>query len=335
MKKLFAKLAAATALALVATTGPLTQTADAQVDVYITPGKHTVNGRQWSTTCEAYSSNVTRCRTEIWATQVTEKNGRYVTSNGWVFNNLTYKASPRATWINNNLGRSSQWVSNGRDWYTECDTPTTGRNGCRSYIWGTAISAQQTATGTKYAKVEGWQFNNMVRFTDDVYAQYSGTGTKTVTLPKGLKDAYITLSYQGSDTFDLSVIDGGGQVSDGISGTGKYQGSMLAGWATKHDLSKLELTGKGKWTVTVKPSSAAPKFQGSASGKYDEAFLYFGGNAKKTFTYTGTGEVVVITVDDYFNTSVDSRGPYKGTIELTDETVAIFISIDGGSWSIS
>ena len=78
----------------VATTGPLTQTADAQVDVYITPGKHTVNGRQWSTTW-AYSSNVPRCRTEIWATQVAEKNGRYVTSNGWVFNNLTYKASPR------------------------------------------------------------------------------------------------------------------------------------------------------------------------------------------------------------------------------------------------
>lgn len=72
--------------------------------------------------------------------------------NGWAFNNLTYKASPRARWVSNNLGRDAQWVSEGRDWYTECDSPTTGSNGCRSYIWGTAVSAQKSATGTRYVQ---------------------------------------------------------------------------------------------------------------------------------------------------------------------------------------
>ena len=82
--------------------GFATTQAAADIDVYTTPGTHTVNGRQWKTVCSKYSSTIERCRTEIWATPVAEKNGRYVTSNGWVFNNLTYKASPRRTWINNN-----------------------------------------------------------------------------------------------------------------------------------------------------------------------------------------------------------------------------------------
>lgn len=50
--------------------------------VYVTPGRHVVNGRQWLTTCEAYS-DTRRCRTEIWASTVRLVNGKFVASNGW------------------------------------------------------------------------------------------------------------------------------------------------------------------------------------------------------------------------------------------------------------
>lgn len=314
----------------------MTQPASADVDVYITPGLHTVNGRQWSTACERYSSNVERCRTEIWATQIVEAKGRYVTVNGWAFNNLTYKATPRARWITNNIGRSSQWVSDGRDWYTECDTPTTGKNGCRSYIWSTAIQAQSTAKGTKYVKVEGWTFNNMVRFTDDVYASYSGTGAKTLTLPKGLSEAYITVKYTGTDEFGMTVLDTGNEAVDGLVGEGNYSGSTFAGWLTSKSLAKIQMTGKGKWTVTVKPDTAAPKLTGPVSGTWDEAFLYYGPPTKKKVTYTGTGRFQVTQgVGDRLKVVIDTTGPYSGTMTLTDETFAVMIGTDGGKWTIS
>ncbi|NHB84823.1 hypothetical protein G7085_10055 [Tessaracoccus sp. HDW20] len=245
MKKLLSRLAIASSLALVAVMGPLTQGAEAAVDVYITPGKHTVNGRQWNTACQKYSSNVDRCRTEIWATQVKVERGRYVQKTGWVFNNLTYKASPRARWINNNLGRSGAWESEGRDWFTECDTPTTGNNGCRSYIWGTAIQAERTSSGTRYVTIEGWQFNNMVRFTDNVYATYSGTGTTTISLPAGMDIAYLTFTYKGTDEFLVSTLDpSGNPTDDGLMGTGNYTGSTMIG-LVEDSSGHLRVQGRG------------------------------------------------------------------------------------------
>jgi len=52
------------------------------VDVYTTPGTHSVNGREWRTTCEPYSQT-RRCRTEIKATQVSEISGRFVSKTDW------------------------------------------------------------------------------------------------------------------------------------------------------------------------------------------------------------------------------------------------------------
>src|SRR5699024_429666 len=109
----------------------------------------------------------------IWATQVSQTAGRFVQANGWVFNNLTYAASPRTLWGSNPLaangkvqGRVSWTADDGRSWRTECDTATTGRNGCRSYIQASVIESVVGADGTRqYRWVTKWIFNNMVRFT--------------------------------------------------------------------------------------------------------------------------------------------------------------------------
>lgn len=134
------------------------------VDLYSTPGYHFVNGRQWFTACEKYSQT-TRCRTSIFATQVTEVNGRFISKNGWVFNNLTYLASPRALWKGNPLGNAGNYTINGRQWRTECDTPVTGRNGCRSYIRSQVIEAVPRGAGYTYRWNTKWVFNNIVRFS--------------------------------------------------------------------------------------------------------------------------------------------------------------------------
>lgn len=136
-------------------------------DVYTSEGTHTHNGRQWRTTCERYSQTQ-RCRTEIFATTVAQVGGRFVQRNGWVFNNLTYAASPRGMWEGNRLaaggtvgGRATWKAADGRQWRTECDTAVTGGNGCRSYVEADVIES----TSRGYAWTTTWILNNMVRFT--------------------------------------------------------------------------------------------------------------------------------------------------------------------------
>ncbi|MCG6567526.1 hypothetical protein [Tessaracoccus sp. ZS01] len=131
------------------------------LEVYTVPGERTVNSRQWRTTCEPYSATA-RCRTEIWASVITLKDGRYLKTDGWAFNSLTYRWSDRALWKNNPLGNTTTgWTAtDGRRWRTECDTATTGRGACRSYIQATVIST--TVSG--YRQETTWVFNNQVLF---------------------------------------------------------------------------------------------------------------------------------------------------------------------------
>lgn len=153
------------------TPAPSTPPSDPNVNVYLTEGQHNINGRLWRTKCEPYSQTK-RCTTEIWATQTTSVNGKWVSKNDWVFNNLTYAPSPRTLWKNNPLGGNGvvngtvKWKAvDGRQWRTECDTAVTGRNGCRSYINATIVESYKMSngnTGFRYANKE--IFNNMTTF---------------------------------------------------------------------------------------------------------------------------------------------------------------------------
>lgn len=136
-----------------------------KVDVYTTPGIHHVNGRDWKTTCEDYSQT-TRCRTEIIATEVKVVGGKYTHVKDWTFNNLTYLPSERTLWEGNPLGNKGDYTIGGRKWRTECDSPQTGRGGCRSYILGTKIKAHPQGGGTyTYTQSNEWVFNNIVLFS--------------------------------------------------------------------------------------------------------------------------------------------------------------------------
>ncbi len=160
------KLLATSAAAIVAmASGVLVAHADTP-SVYDTPGGQISAGRLWDTTCEMYSSDVVRCRAKIWATQVRYVKGKYVSATGWAFNNLSYLPSPRTSWNGNKLAQNNpKWNSGGKMWKTECDTATTGRGGCRSYVWTKKVIAVKSKTGYTYRNNEQWVFNNLVLFS--------------------------------------------------------------------------------------------------------------------------------------------------------------------------
>lgn len=151
------------------TTGPSPDpgvTPQPEFDVYTTPGFHEFNGRRWFTACEPYS-RTSRCWTLIHATTVTNSASGFVAVNTWVFNNLTYAASPRHLWAGNPLASTGQWkAADGRDWRTECDTALTGRNGCRSFVRASMIgNVAGPGEAVRYGDVTGWVLNNIVRFS--------------------------------------------------------------------------------------------------------------------------------------------------------------------------
>ncbi|WP_461106747.1 glycosyl hydrolase family 95 catalytic domain-containing protein [Tessaracoccus terricola] len=146
------------------TSTPTTAPTTKPVDVYSTPGYHEHNGRKWFTECEPYSQTF-RCRTDIWSTQVHQSGGNYVRETGWHFNNLSYlPLLPRAAWAENPLGFSGTFTSDDRRWRTECDTATTGRGGCRSYIWTQVVDQSSTPSGWQFQQRWDWVFNNKVTF---------------------------------------------------------------------------------------------------------------------------------------------------------------------------
>lgn len=134
---------------------------------YTLEGDHTVNGRQWRTSCEPYSQTE-RCRTEIWATTVAIENGRFVRKDGWAFNNLTYLPfMSEAAWQGNPLASHNMdgFSSGGRQWRTECHTERTGRGACRSYTLTTVYAATaRPAGGYTFSQSTQWVFNNIVLF---------------------------------------------------------------------------------------------------------------------------------------------------------------------------
>ncbi len=133
----------------------------AAVDVYTTPGEHTINGRQWKTTCEPFGK-LERCTTLIWATKTSLVNGRVQQEQTWVHNNLTYKQSSRADWNSwDLLITPGLHDSAGRKWRTQCDTSWTGSGGCRSEIWGTVVEYKDG----RWQNVQRWVFNNQVRIS--------------------------------------------------------------------------------------------------------------------------------------------------------------------------
>ena len=190
LKRFFSIMATAAVAVSLAIAVPAPARAD--VNVYTTPGRHVVDGRQWNTTCAPYDANITRCLAEI------------MSGGEWVFNNLTYLASDRDFWFDNPLARPGTFSSDGRDWVTSCNDSWTGETACRTFI----------RSGNK------WIFNNLVYFTPG-----------TVDYPKFAVDqssgSLSATATPSTRRWALAVMP----LYDGASG-GAASGSLSKGEAT-------------------------------------------------------------------------------------------------------
>lgn len=194
-----AALAAATIIA----SGLASQSATAaEQDVYTTPGGHTVNDRLWKTDCEMYSTNVVRCRTDIFASVVVREGSNYKRVHDFVFNNLTYLPSDREQWKGNPLATSGNFSSEGRQWRTECDTAATGAGGCRSYIRTKYVAYE----GGRYVTKDDYVFNNIVRFAHGSIAPVKSVPADVIDGGRLDFTSYGPLKF-GASMADLAKLD--------------------------------------------------------------------------------------------------------------------------------
>jgi len=131
--------------------------------VYTTPGSTISAGREWRTTCAAYSSTSRRCITSIYASWIERTSTGYRTVIGWKQNNLSYMDQGNATWAGNMLAAPGDWQSGGRLWRTTCSPSTsTGPRQCRASIWSSLLKY----SGGHVVQYQGWVINSVIWLGD-------------------------------------------------------------------------------------------------------------------------------------------------------------------------
>jgi len=131
--------------------------------VYTTPGSTISAGREWRTTCAAYSSTSRRCVTSIYASWIARTSTGYRKVIGWKQNNLSYMDQGNVAWVGNPITKPGAWTSNGRSWRTTCSpSRSTGPRQCRTEIWSSLLSH----SGARVVSYAGWVVNNVTWLGD-------------------------------------------------------------------------------------------------------------------------------------------------------------------------
>lgn len=276
---LIALLAAATTLTIAPRAA-----AEEGLDVYTTPGIHLVNDRHWKTTCEEYSSTVERCRTEIWGDRFVKIGGVWKFEAGWVFNNLTYRPSPRANWAGNPLATPGEHVVDGRRWKTECDTAWTGKGGCRSMIWATTMKR----SGSSITTTTGWVFNNIVMFSGP--RTPAVTPSERPTVGRILDHEVIGHSRQGRPIEAWLIGDPDAETTSMILGQmhGEERFNHRTTWEILKDQRPIE--GVRIWVIpTMNPDGEVIGKRQNAAGVDLNGNFGLNWTAKSGWYHSGTG----------------------------------------------
>lgn len=255
-----------------------------EADVYTTPGHHLESGRYWSTDCEMYSSSIVRCSTDIWATTYVNHEGSYYNHDAWTFNNLTYLPAPRAAWGNNPLANDGSWTAaDGRKWRTECDTPATGSDGCRSYVMARMVVAQGSGHVVKDVEV----LNNIIQFSTSTLAPVTSVPA-AATAPAGVPaaSAFVPpVNTNPVDTCKASYYGGHFQGRKTASGERFNTYDLTAAHKTYKFGTRVKVTNpsNGK-SVTVRINDRGPFIAGRCLDLSTAAMQAVGGTSAGVIT---------------------------------------------------
>ncbi|MEX1077679.1 MAG: DUF4190 domain-containing protein [Homoserinimonas sp.] len=168
---------------------------------------------------------------------------------------------------------------------------------------------------------------------------YEGSGDSilAVTLPDGLDSAAVaTISHVGSSNFAIWSLDAGMNQDELMVNTiGNYQGTVLFNNSSGVDISSLEISADGAWTVTVRSMLSLREFDGTAaSGVGDDVVIYHGGAGAANISHDGSSNFAIWTYGDGTDLVVNEIGAYTGTTRWTAGPSIVVVSADG-SWSIT
>ncbi|MHA6668975.1 hypothetical protein ACX3O0_08905 [Homoserinimonas sp. A447] len=149
-------------------------------------------------------------------------------------------------------------------------------------------------------------------------AVYSGTGDSIlpITLPDGVDSAAAaTISHVGSSNFAIWSLDAAMNQDDLMVNTiGNYNGTVLFNNSSGVDISSLEISADGAWTVTVRSLLSLREFDGAAvTGVGDDVVIYRGGAGAASITHDGASNFAVWTYGDGSDLVVNEIGAYTGT----------------------
>ena len=135
----------------------------ALASVYTTPGSTISAGREWRTSCRAYSSTARRCITSLYVSWIQRSSTGYRTVAGWRTNNVTFMDQGNLAWAGNRLARPGSWTSAGRRWLTTCGPSTSqGPRQCRANIWSTGLRWSRGHV----VQYQGWAVNSVIWLGD-------------------------------------------------------------------------------------------------------------------------------------------------------------------------
>ena len=171
---------------------------------------------------------------------------------------------------------------------------------------------------------------------------FSGTGDSVVTVATVNQPILVSMTHDGTSNFAvISKTATDGYISLLANTVGIYSGTMFQVLSKKKKLSLFEVSADGNWTITIKPLSAATKWNGnSISGSGDTVVKIpaktKAGN-KLGMQFVGTSNFAIISYSKsgkYLSLKANEIGDYSGT--KTFGSGATYLGVEAeGTWTLT
>lgn len=166
----------------------------------------------------------------------------------------------------------------------------------------------------------------------------TGTGDRTIALPKGITSAIVFSSYTGGGRFTVSELSAGNAATKRVlvNATKRYAGTQAFGLVSvKARTTAIRVSGSGTWRITIKPIAAVPIMAVPVKSTGDRVYLYSGPSAMWTVSSPGPTTFILnqISSSSYPNLAVNESGSWAGPVALQPGPSVIEIH-SNGAWTI-